>query len=299
MRPDAVRSGAALMPHEYIFTGYLLLTLVRLQCAAGAALGDKLTFAALIAAIAAAIGWHRRRPGSWALRARLLVFFIAMNVAFMRMRSAVPAIMPGKADALLRRIDRLLLPDTPAMLLRGWAQPWLTELLSACYQLFFPLLIVAAVGYAWRAPAVARSAYSGLFSLYGVGFVGYTLAPALGPHLAFAGEFAPLAGGPIAAWNAGLVRDFSTGVDVFPSLHVAITAYLLLIDRRFTPLRWRIMLLPCACLWFSTLYLRYHYLVDVLAGFALAGFGYSMALLEERLYDRQASTVNARPRAAL
>lgn len=283
LRAMPMQREYCLMAHEIFFGGYLLLTFSRLMLEPASSLSDRAVFAALIACIALAIGWHQSTPTSFRLRVRLLAFFIAMNVAFMSMRSAVPALVPHKKDGVLHGIDALLVGETPSILLQHWVTPWLTELMSACYQLFFPYLFIATVGYALRGQRVARSAFAGLFSLYGLGFIGYTFVPALGPYLAFSGEFStPLIGGPITDYNANLVREFSTGVDVFPSLHVAVTAYLLLIDRRYTFQRFRILLLPCAGLWFSTFYLRYHYLIDMLSGFALAGFGYWMARLEEK-----------------
>ena len=275
------------MAHEYLFGSYLLITLLRLLLSPTRPTADCWAFAALICGIAAAIAWHARGPDSLLrLRIRLLVFFAAMNIAFMQMQTAVPAISPHKVDALLRHIDIALIGETPSILMQAWVSPWLTELMSACYQLFFPYLTLAVLAYSVREASVARSAFVGLFSLYAVGFFGYTVMPALGPHLALADEFhAHLNGGPVTAYNAHLIKQFSTGVDVFPSLHVAVSSYLLLIDRRFTPLRFRILLLPCMGLWLSTFYLRYHYLIDVLAGFAVAGFGYWMARLEENRHD--------------
>jgi membrane-associated phospholipid phosphatase len=59
-------------------------------------------------------------------------------------------------------------------------------------------------------------------------------------------------------------------VDVFPSLHCAASAFVLAFDRRQSRGRFWVFLVPVVGLWFSTLYLRFHYLVDLVAGFALA-----------------------------
>ena len=86
-----------------------------------------------------------------------------------------------------------------------------------------------------------------------------------------------------------LVNGGSNGVDVFPSIHVAVSAYLLGFDARHYPGRFRRMLLPVALLWLSTLYLRYHYLVDAAAGLLLAAVGLAVARLHER--SRQARSI--------
>jgi membrane-associated phospholipid phosphatase len=86
-----------------------------------------------------------------------------------------------------------------------------------------------------------------------------------------AGEFTvPLDGWHITRWTARIVEAGSNHVDAFPSLHCAVSFYLLMSDRRFKPWRFRVYLLPAIGLWISTIYLRYHYVVDVAAGFALA-----------------------------
>lgn len=78
--------------------------------------------------------------------------------------------------------------------------------------------------------------------------------------------------GPVSRWNDALVRMGSTGVDVFPSLHVAVSLFILGFDFRHNKRRFWIFLIPCVGLWCSTLYLRYHYLIDVLCGVLLASW---------------------------
>ena len=95
--------------------------------------------------------------------------------------------------------------------------------------------------------------------------------PAAGPYLAMAHEFhTPFTGWFFTRWNAEMVHIGSNGVDVFPSLHCAISFYILFFDRWYKKWRFRLCLVPCMGLWFSTIYLRYHYFVDLLVGFALS-----------------------------
>jgi membrane-associated phospholipid phosphatase len=120
----------------------------------------------------------------------------------------------------------------------------------------------------------ARAFYSGLFTLYGIGYLGYTVVPAIGPYVAMADRFTvPLVGFWITDVLTALYPLGTNSCDAFPSLHVAASAYILLFDRRHRPAWYRAYLAPCVLLWVSTVYLRYHYGVDVVAGFALAGVG--------------------------
>jgi membrane-associated phospholipid phosphatase len=112
-----------------------------------------------------------------------------------------------------------------------------------------------------------------MFTIYGIGFLGYSLVPAGGPHLAFPGEFhVPLTGWVVTRFNALIVEKGSNGVDVFPSLHCAVSCYLLFFDRQHARWRYRLYLVPCVGIWFATIYLRYHYFLDLVVGFAIAGF---------------------------
>ena len=113
--------------------------------------------------------------------------------------------------------------------------------------------------------------WSGFFAIYGLGFLGYLLVPAVGPHLApgLAECFAPFHGA-ITDVNARIVLGGSNRVDCFPSLHCAVSSYILFFDLRHRRWRFWLYLIPCVGLWVSTLYLRYHYFVDLVAGFALS-----------------------------
>jgi membrane-associated phospholipid phosphatase len=131
--------------------------------------------------------------------------------------------------------------------------------------------MLSMIGHARRDLETAKKLFAGLFTIYGIGFLGYTLLPAGGPWVALAERYqGPLAGGPLTRLHDWIVVNGTNGVDVFPSLHCALTAFALFFDRVHHPSRYRRWLFPIALLWASTIYLRYHYAVDVLAGFALA-----------------------------
>lgn len=267
------RTLSPLYEHELFFGAFMLITFVRLLTAQGIFWADTLVFGAGLIAASVLVIYDQRINTTPSLRLRLLFYPIAMNVYFQQMRSAVPAISTEKADATLRGIDSALIGDTPSILLQGMVTPGLTELMSLCYLFFFPYLLMGIVmhfiGPMWRCKAFV----AGLFSLYGVGFLGYTLVPAAGPYLAFGDSFGTsLAAGPLTAWNASLVHMGSTGVDVFPSLHVAVSLFILGFDFRHNRRRFWWCLAPCMGLWCSTMYLRYHYLIDVLCGVLLAAW---------------------------
>jgi membrane-associated phospholipid phosphatase len=201
-------------------------------------------------------------------------------------------IRPSTVDGALRAIDERFLGATPAMALDRVVAPWLTDVMSGAYALYFvypaALLILA-----YRRGDLVRFREVSLalgLCLY-LGLLGYVLVPAIGPRYAFPDAFThPLVGpyltAPAArAWNAIELVDR----DCFPSLHTALTALALIYFvrlRRVLPYGRtlvKIIVAPIVLLWVSTMYLRYHYAVDVLAGFVLAGL---VAWLAPRLQTR-------------
>ena len=145
-----------------------------------------------------------------------------------------------------------------------------------------------------------RQCFAGLFTIYGLGFIGYTAFPAAGPYRFL--EFTqPLATGWFTDLAKPVVDAASNGVDAFPSIHVAVSLYLLVFDAWHYRRRFWLMLAPCTALWASTIYLRYHYGVDVLAGMALSGLGLCVAAAYERVSVKTSDLVhpmNAEPEIA-
>ena len=276
---------AGLMPHEAAFTAFFLLTWARLAGAAGWAAPATLRYAGLAAAVplaAAALGWAGRRwGGPWVLRARLFAFLPLMCAVFRDLRGTVPLVHPGHVDALLQGLDlRLLGAELPRLLdglLSGGPGGIATEALSLCYLLFFPLLLLASVRWLFAPAWQGRAFYGGLFTLYAVGFAGYTALPALGPYATM--EFAtPLGGHGLTRLLLQTVPWGTNRADAFPSLHCAVSAFILGFEvlagsRRLAASA----ALPVAGLWASTILLRFHYATDVLAGFALAGLCLALA----------------------
>ncbi len=263
-----------LLPHEWFFGGFLLMQYLRLLVAVGPLDPDARTYLILLLANVATIAWCGRHgsPARW--HVRLWFYPIVMNVVFFTMRPSVLKISPILCDTLLSAIDERWFGTLLSVRAQAIASPLLTELLSFCYLLMFPYLLVSWLDCARRGLDFLRRLSVGLFTIYGIGFLGYSLVPAGGPHLAFPEQFgAPLSGWAITAFNARVVATGSNGVDVFPSLHCALPAFLLCFDRRHSPRRFRVLLIPCIGLWLATVYLRYHYLIDVVCGFALAAFG--------------------------
>lgn len=235
-------------------------------------------YAALLLTLAWLVGNRLNDPASVShLRRECLFYAVAMNLTFQAMAGAIPAVRTRRYDDDLLNIDLAVFGGSPNVWAEQFAAPWLIELLSLCYLFFMPLLFANLVRYFFWEKALLGPFYRGLFTVYGIGFLGYLIVPAAGPYLSHPELFTlPLEGGLIARVTHTMVILGSNKVDVFPSLHCAVSAYILCFSYRHHRREFRWLLLPVVGLWISTIYLRYHYFVDVLFGFALAAFALAL-----------------------
>ena len=266
---------AAVLPHEWVFSAFLVATGARLLADSAARSWSGVFFACLAASLFMIL-WTERQPTASRWRARLLFYYVAMGVCFFSMAKAVPLLGTPRADALLLQWDRDLLGETPAVTLESWLHPWAENVAMAGYLFFFYYLMAGPAHYCFRDMPAFRKCIVGLFTIYGIALLSYTVFPAGGPHLYMTFR-TPLHGPLLLDSTLNVVNRGSNAVDVFPSVHVAASLYLLLFDWRHWRQRFWWVLAPCVVLWLSTLYLRFHYFVDLLAGVAVALVGWLIA----------------------
>jgi PAP2 superfamily len=266
-----------LLPHEWVFGAFLMILWGRLLIGVGPFDLTTLLFFILLLINGLIILWSTLQETAVTWRFRLWFYPIVINVVFMNMKSALQKIGGNHFDSVLAGYDKIFFGEILSIRAQALVTPILTEILSFCYLLFFPYLMISWFYYSRRGLPVFRKLVIGMFTIYGFGFLGYSLVPAAGPHLAFPGLFSvPFVGWAITRFNAIVVENGSNGVDVFPSLHCAVSCFLLFFDRQHTPWRYRLYFVPCIGIWLATIYLRYHYFTDLIVGFALAWFALSL-----------------------
>ncbi|MGH7804873.1 MAG: phosphatase PAP2 family protein [Candidatus Binatia bacterium] len=280
----AVARIPQVLPHEVVFGFFLALIWARLVAQAGPFNPSSLAFLGCLLAPIAVIHWARRRPTPLRWRVRLLLYAPLMGLSFFLLPSAFALLDLPSADARIVGWEHALLGEMN-LAIQPWEHPLLTDAMMLAYLFFFYYLVAGPAYYCIHDLGRFRKCFAGLFTVYGLGFIGYMAFPTAGPFRFL--DFAePLRTGWITELAKPVVDAASNGVDAFPSIHVAVSVYLLTFDawhhrRRF----WR-MLAPCLALWASTVYLRYHYGVDVLAGMVLAGIGLSVAAGYERFLSK-------------
>jgi len=169
-------------------------------------------------------------------------------------------------------MDRFLFGVDPTIWMQHWIVPWLTDLLSLAYlsYYFLPFTLVLVL-YIKNRPGL----YPAIFVLtlgYYVSFIGYILFPAVGPRYAMTSLYTvPLEG----SFLTDFVRDGLNAIehnkrDCMPSGHTQIALTVLYLGYRYEKAIFYVFL-PVVCgLVFSTVYLRYHYVVDLFVGAAIA-----------------------------
>jgi hypothetical protein len=210
------------------------------------------------------------RPDRFGPKIRFLISYAFVLWYYCAIARITPALGTKLRDRNLLAIDEAICGQTPAVLSQQVAASWVTNLLSLCY-LSYHLYLILVVIWATRVSNLDTDRLGAhLFLGFAVGFVGYLVIPALGPGLAYPELFSkPLVGGPMSRLIASVVDKGSSRYDVFPSLHIMITCIMLDHDWRQVRQRFWVMVGPSMGLLVSTVYLRYHYGVDVLAGFLL------------------------------
>jgi membrane-associated phospholipid phosphatase len=178
-------------------------------------------------------------------------------------------------DAALMAWDQRLFHCQPSVALQRFVTPWLTAWMQFAYSshIFLTFLVPCFV-YLRRSERDFRQMMIGMVTLSFFGFVGYTLVPAVGPMYALKSQFTVPLYQPYELIQRG--KDFMDFArirrDVFPSMHVAFSFMVWLYAYRNSRRLFWLMSPLVLSLWISTVYLRYHYLVDCVAGFLLVLF---------------------------
>lgn len=229
-----------------------------------------------VAWIAAVLGlvW-KSQQGSSRLWVHLGTWYhlLSIPLAFRELHYLVHPINPKDLDWLFVKWDMALFGVHPTVWLEGCMHPLLTEYLQLVYTTFYFLPIVLGV-LLWRDRNWVgfQAAMVGVVTAFYLSYLGYFAFPALGPRF----EIAHLQTRPLEGlWLTHWIRDSLDKLeliqrDAFPSGHVGISLLVLYYAWRYCRKAFAPYLIVVASLVFSTVYLRYHYVVDVMAGVLLA-----------------------------
>ena len=235
-------------------------------------------------AVLAFLGMSRRLwPGAaWVQGLREILPFLVCILIYTNLHDTIGFVNPHDVHHALAALDETLFGVQPCV----WAQRFITPARTEVMELFY-------MSFLWIAPSTSvillarrrwrefRAVTMAVLVCFYMGYFLYVVFPAAPPRLVFVYDFTrSLEGYPRIFSNLSARAFTLLPVDsraAFPSLHAAVS--LVALVHAWRHLRaWFWVLLPFTLgLWASTIYLRHHYVVDLLAGWALAPVAVAVA----------------------
>jgi PAP2 superfamily len=282
-RSFLARLGRNLAAQDLFVAGYLFVLALAVLTARGAGRDTSLRLvAADIVGFAIGLVLTRGgvlRQGSFAnaLVYRLTVF-LPVFLSYFELRWILPVVSPHSLDANLLALDIRLFGFEPALAWDRYVTPHTTEWFAFFYFGYFFLLTVHVLPMMFFGKNTARIAHFslGIIGVVVVGHILYMLVPGWGPYHHLAGHFEHrLEGGFFWRLVLATVEGGGAQKDIFPSLHTALPTYFAIFSymhRRALPFRytWPFMTFACSQIILATMFLRWHYLIDICAGLTLA-----------------------------
>ena len=214
---------------------------------------------------------------------------------FFQLREILPAVSPAAFDAQIYAFDTRVFGVEPSLWLDRYVSSTTTEWFAFLYFLYFLVLTVHVLPmlFFWQPEEKELARFGvGFLMIFLSAHLLYMVVPGWGPYWYLKGVFQHELQGPVF-WP--LVRETvdagGAQKDIFPSLHTAVPTYIAIFSfrqRRLLPFKysWPVMAFVATQIIVATLLLRWHYLVDVVAGLTLA---VTASVLGQRIADWEAA----------
>jgi hypothetical protein len=206
-----------------------------------------------------------------------LCHYGGIQLTYFFMRGFLPIVNPGTLDRELHELGMTLFGIEPALALEPWISSGTTEWFAFFYYGYFFVLglHVIPIIFFSRHPRILSEFALGLLIVLSVGQSLYLIVPGYGPASLpslFSGEL------PSGIWwnlVEQLVASAGAQKDIFPSIHTAAPTFILLFsfhNRAHLPYRftWPLVGFFSFNIIIATMFLRWHWLVDIVAGLTLA-----------------------------
>lgn len=240
------------------------------------------TYTVLGGAVALTATYRRHaRSSARGLYVSAAITVVTILLIFNSLGKLIAGLRPGTFDNALIAIDHALFGVHPTVWMERLINPLLTALLQFAYISYY--FIPLSLGFVLIAKGRRDEFDEALFGIvlcFYLSYVGYLLVPAIGPRFTLAHlQTADLQAGPFIT----MIQETLNGLeknktDAFPSGHTAVALMTLYYAwKKKEGLLAGILLPVASALVFSTIYLRYHYVIDVIAGIALTGLTIALA----------------------
>ncbi len=234
-------------------------------------------FVAFVISILLVRGRLLKRSWVAALIYRLGIYGV-VQVSYFFLRHVLPLVNTTTLDQKLYDLDLWLFHCEPAMAWDRYVTPATTEWFACFYFGYFLLMAVHVVPLLFfgRKKQIVGEFTFGILLMFSIGHSLYMVVPGYGPYRAMADAFQhPF---PSGLWYNLVMDTVHSGgamMDIFPSLHTGAPTVLALFsyrNRHELPYRytWPIVTFCTVNIIIATMFLRWHYLIDVIAGFSIA-----------------------------
>jgi membrane-associated phospholipid phosphatase len=229
---------------------------------------------------------------------RLFSLAFVIPIIFNQCVHNANSLNPNYLDAWFIRADETLFGVLPThWLYEHFANPILTEWLQWTYASFY--FLSAAVGYVLLRKNDKKNFEIVLFvTLYGffLTYFGYFFTPVAGPRFTLH-NIATINDELPGVWLAVPIRDAIASVgmlpDCCPSGHTDLTIIALVMSYRYSRKTFWVLLPVGISVIFATVYMRYHYVTDVLIGMVYCAFTLATAAPFKAWLDKQIALLKA------
>lgn len=249
------------------------------------------TYAALALLVLAAAAYRTRvNPARRGFHVSVAASVLTVALVFDSLGALISGFHRASCDPQLIAIDRAIFGVHPTVWLERFANPWLTDLLQLAYisYYFIPLALGMVLIARGRFGAFEEVLFGILFCFY-LSYLGYLLFPAIGPRFTLSQlQSGSLQLSPFTAKIQETLDALEKNkTDAFPSGHSAVSLICLYYAWKEREQTLFVVLIPVvAGLIVATVYLRYHYVIDIVAGIALTGLTILLAPVLRRLLSR-------------
>ena len=277
--------------HDWLVLAYLCtLNLVLVAAPSGAARFETFlrTAALLVVQVAALVVVRGRlltHRFSVALLYRVAIFG-TVQMSYFFLARLLPLVRPGAVDGPLYALDLRLFGVEPAMAFDAYVNPITTEWFAFFYYCYFFVLalhVITILMFSQRERIVGEFAL-GMLIVFCTGHILYMVVPGFGPYRMMASEFNHTF--PSGMWLDTVMTTVAEGgaqKDIFPSIHTAAPTFIAMFsfrNRHLLPFKY-----SWVPVWFislnivvATMFLRWHYVIDVVAGLTLAVTAWYLAV---------------------
>jgi hypothetical protein len=218
----------------------------------------------------------------WGSTVSSLVYRVALIAtllaSFFQLREILPAVSPWSDDASIYAFDLRVFGFEASVALDRFVTPTTTEWFAFFYFLYFLILCVHVLPMVFvnKDPHLLNRFGTGVLLLFMSAHIIYMIVPGYGPYWYLKDTFHhELTGATFWPLVRETVDAGGAQKDIFPSLHTAAPTFFAIFsfrhrDRFPFKYTWPVMAFVATQIIVATMFLRWHYLVDIVAGLTLA-----------------------------